>query len=63
MVKPTDSKSPSRPLKKESAGRVVQLAATISEPGSRTTTLVIGGWWKVTIQNDLLREATGLEDL
>lgn len=63
MPKPVESAAARRPLKQESRGREVLIRATISEPGSRLTTLTVGSYWTIQLQNDLLRQATGEDDL
>lgn len=62
MVKPTESKSPHRPLKQESVGRAVTLKATILRSGHTSSLLRIGAA-DILIGNSNLREVTGIADL
>lgn len=65
MVKPVDSKSPHRPLRKESEGRSIKLPATIVTAGHVSSEVRIGPDDSATVvrlPNALLRLCSG-EDL
>jgi hypothetical protein len=62
MVKPVESKSPHRPLRKDSEGRSVTLKATILRAGHVSTSVQIGANI-VTLSNSTLRDVSGISDL
>lgn len=62
MVKPTDSASPHRPIRKESEGLTVRLDAVIVTAGHTSSRIKIGPL-EVLIGNAALREASGKYDL
>ena len=62
MVKPTNSTSPHRPLRKDSEGLTVQITATIIRSGHASSVVKIGAN-EVTLGNANLREVTGEHDL
>lgn len=62
MAKPTDSKSPHRPISKASEGKKVTIPAVIVQAGHVSSLIRIGPV-DVRIGNSALREATGQHDL
>ena len=62
MVKPTDSRSPHRPLRKESEGKEITLKARIITAGHTSSLVQIGDAFQTRIGNSVLRAVSG-EDL
>lgn len=62
-MKPSEAKSPHRPIRKENEGRFVSISKVQIKQAGHTTSLLAIGPLEFRIGNALLREATGLADL